>query len=101
MNEILRESRDQLEKLREIVFKLVTPDGDPLPGVTLEQLQEASRVLDEYTELHRRYAKEYDKISGEQDNLAVDVNKTRAKMRRAEKLTGVKFPPLLRGMYRL
>ena len=56
---------------------------------------------EKYGDKLKKYAKEFHEIADEQKELAVSVESTRDKMKNAEKRFGVKFPPLIRKMYRM
>ena len=101
MHELSDVSKGIVKDLKKLVSDLITPDGVPRPGVTAEQFKKAKDTIKRFEGISKKYSKEFESISKEKEKLAVDVNKTREKMIGLEKRFGAKFPPLLRGMYKM
>jgi chromosome segregation ATPase len=98
---LLKMNIERVEEAKKLVNSLVTPEGNPRPGVTETQIDEALAVLQKLKSTQDKYAEEFSKLAENQESLNKRVEDTREGLLLDIERFGIKPTPLLKKMYRM
>lgn len=98
--DLANEHLEQVARLQEMVDSVITRDGQPLPGVTKAQIDEALKAVREFKRIQRETLEDLDNYQEEvREPFDEEFEKTRQLFLEEEK-SGTKFSSVIKKLFK-